>query len=158
MNQVFNANEVFEMAEEIERNGAAFYRAHAEAAYDKPVKKLLLDLAAMEDDHEKIFSEMRKALSAPDKGFYDMIPESEPALYLQSLADVRVFFEKNMPATPSVIDVLKSAIQAEKDSIVFYLGLKDMVPLDLGRDKIEGIIKEEMKHIHMLSVALKENR
>ena len=34
MGITFNANEVFEMAEEIERNGAKFYRQAAEKASD----------------------------------------------------------------------------------------------------------------------------
>jgi len=48
----FNADEIFEMAEQIERNGASFYRKSAESIDDPAEKKLLLDLAAMEDEHE----------------------------------------------------------------------------------------------------------
>ena len=40
--------------------------------------------------------------------------------------------------------ILKGAIEAEKDSIVFYLGMKNAVPENLGQDKIEAIIQEEM--------------
>ena len=47
--------------------------------------------------------------------------------------------------------ILKAAIEAEKDSIVFYLGMKNAVPEKLGKDRIEGIIKEEMGHIRLLS-------
>ena len=55
-------------------------------------------------------------------------------------------------------EILKAAIMAEKDSIVFYLGMKEMVPEDFGKAKIDIIIKEEMGHIKLLSgrlVALK---
>ena len=47
-----------------------------------------------------------------------------------------------------------SAIQAEKDSIAFYLGMKDMVPEELGNNKIDSSIKEEMSHIRILSEKL----
>ena len=59
----------------------------------------------------------------------------------------------------SLEDILKEAITAEKDSIVFYLGMKEMVPETLGRSRIDAIIKEEMAHINILSkelVALKK--
>ena len=56
-------------------------------------------------------------------------------------------------------DILKEAITAEKDSIVFYLGMKDLVPQALGKNRIDAVIKEEMAHIRTLSkelVALKK--
>jgi len=49
---------------------------------------------------------------------------------------------------------LKAAITAEKDSIVFYLGMKEAVPENLGKGRIEKIIKEEMGHIKFLSSKL----
>ena len=53
-----------------------------------------------------------------------------------------------------MVEILKSAIEAEKDSIVFYLGMKEAVPKNLGKGRIEAIIKEEMEHIRMLSKEL----
>jgi rubrerythrin len=39
----------------------------------------------------------------------------------------------------------------EKDSIVFYVGIKDLVPEKLGKNKIDNIIDEEKKHILLLA-------
>jgi rubrerythrin len=79
-------------------------------------------------------------------------PDEEACMYLKALADTRVFFEKEMPGnSASMKEILKEAILAEKDSIVFYLGMKDFVPEKFGKDKIEKIIKEEMSHIKLLS-------
>jgi rubrerythrin len=50
-----------------------------------------------------------------------------------------------------MVEILKSAIEAEKDSIVFYLGMKEGVPEKLGKGRLEAIIKEEMGHIRVLS-------
>jgi len=154
----FNSDEVFEMAEQIERNGALFYRKAADSVDDPAGKKLLLDFAAMEDEHEKTFAALRKDLSEKDKTATTFDPEGEAALYLRSLADARVFFEKKID-TSSMKEILKAAILAEKDSIVFYLGMKEMVPEKFGKTKIDAIIKEEMGHIKLLSnrlVALKK--
>lgn len=154
----FNADEIFEMAEQIERNGAFFYRRSAESITDPAGKKLLLDLAAMEDEHEKIFADLRAGLSEKEKFTTLFDPEGETALYLRALADTRVFFEKKIDMS-SMEEILKEAILAEKDSIVFYLGMKEMVPVNSGKTKIDAIIKEEMAHIKLLSskiVALKK--
>jgi len=153
-----NSDEVFEMAEQIERNGASFYRKAAEKVDDPAGKKLLLGFAAMEDEHEKTFAALRKDLSEKDKTATTFDPEGEAALYLRALADARVFFEKKID-TSSMKEILKAAILAEKDSIVFYLGMKEMVPEKFGKTKIDAIIKEEMGHIKLLSnrlVALKK--
>ena len=158
MSYNFNADEIFEMAEQIERNGASFYRNAAESIDDPNEKKLLLDLAAMEDEHEKTFADLRAGLSDQEKTATVFDPEGETALYLRALADARVFFEKKIDAT-SMEEILKEAILAEKDSIVFYLGMKEMVGETFGQTKIDAIIKEEMAHIKLLSgklVALKK--
>lgn len=150
MSYDFNADEVFEMAEQMERNGAKFYRDAAENAADPSNKEMLLGLCKMEEAHEKMFESMRTELSSAEKASTVFDPSGEAALYLRALVDGRVFFEKDIDAT-SMVEILKSAIGAEKDSIVFYLGMKAAVPKDMGKDRIEAIIKEEMGHIQMLT-------
>lgn len=39
---------------------------------------------------------------------------------------------------------LKSAIEAEKDSIVFYRGTKKAVPQNLGQGRLDHVIKIEI--------------
>ena len=146
----FNADEIFEMAEQMERNGENFYKSAAATIDDEAHKKLLLELAAMEVDHEKTFKAMRSDLKAAEKSVTVFDPEGEAALYLRALVDTRVFFEKKVDVS-SMEKILKAAIEAEKDSIVFYLGMKNAVPEKFGQDRIEGIIKEEMGHIRLLS-------
>ena len=46
----FNAEEIYEMAETIERNGAKFYAEAAVKATDENVKTMLLDMAKMEEE------------------------------------------------------------------------------------------------------------
>lgn len=153
----FNANEILQMAEQLERNGAAFYRKSIEKIQDPAGKELLLSLAEMEDQHEKTFADLRSKLTASEKAQTVFDPEGETVRYLKALADSKVFFEKTID-TDSMEGILKEAITAEKDSILFYLGLKDAVPEALGKDKIDAVIKEEMSHINLLTrelVALK---
>ncbi len=153
MSYDFNADDIFEVAEQMERNGAAFYRDAAGSVDDSAVKEFLLEFAAMEDEHEKTFIELRKELTAAEKTPTIFDPNNESVLYLKALADTRVFFKKEID-TSTVEGIFKSAITAEKDSIVFYLGMKDLVPGALGKDRMDAIIKEEMGHIKVLSQKL----
>lgn len=163
MSYNFNADDIFEMAEQIERNGAKFYRDAADGISDPDAKKMLLTLSDMEVVHEKTFAGLRADLTAKEREQTVFDPNGEAGQYLKSLADTRVFFQKKTPQAADYADkseadfleaILKSAIEAEKDSIVFYLGMKDMVPEKFGRDRLDGIIHEEMSHIQILSKEL----
>jgi rubrerythrin len=150
----FTADDVFEMAEQLERNGAKFYQEAARHTDNPDYKKLLQTLSDMEIEHEKIFVKLRSELSGNEKESTVFDPQNESVLYLRALADTKVFFEKEIDFS-SMKSVLKAAILAEKDSIVFYLGIKEMVPEKFGKDKLDKIIKEEMGHIKILSNELK---
>jgi len=151
----FNANDIFEIAIKIEQNGALFYRRAAEQTQEENHKAFLLELAKMEDDHEITFAAMQKELTKMQAFSTTFDPDDENALYLKALADTRVFFEKQQPDN-SFKGILSAAIQAEKDSIAFYLGIKELVPAKFGQSKIEAIIKEEMSHIRLLAGKLTE--
>ncbi len=149
----FTINDVFEMAKQIERNGAAFYQTAAKTAKTASEKELLVNLAEMEKQHEKTFADLQAEITQKEQAETVFDPNNESALYLKALADTRVFFEKDMDAS-SMRGILKSALTAEKDSIVFYLGMKGLVPEKYGRNRIEHIIQEEMGHIRLLSKEL----
>ena len=149
----FNADDLFEMAEQLERNGAKFYRTAAQNAQDTKAEKFLRSLAAMEDEHEKIFAALRADLTDKEKASTVFDPAEEAILYLHALVDTRVFFEKEIDVT-SLKEILMSALTAEKDSIVFYLGMKELVPDNRGKQRLDAIIQEEMGHIRMLGKEL----
>ena len=155
MTNEFNANDIFDIAIKIEQNGAIFYRDAAKLFEKEEHKQFLLELAKMEDFHETTFANMQKDLKEEEAFSTTFDPKNENALYLKALADTRVFFEKEQPGN-SLQDILGAAIQAEKDSIAFYLGMKEMVPAKLGQSKINDIIKEEMSHIRLLAEKLME--
>lgn len=155
----FNADEVFEMAEQIERNGAKYYRKAAEWA-EGDSRELLLRLAAMEDDHEKTFATMRAGISSREKGSLTPDPDNEGALYLQAMADGKVFDADPSQALSrgqSMNDILNTAIGLEKDSIVFYESMKQVVPPAAGKERLDAIIKEEIGHIVALRNELQES-
>jgi rubrerythrin len=152
----FNADEIFQMAEQIERNGRDFYARAASRAAESRNAQFFLRLAAMEAEHEKIFAGMRAGLSEQERKATVPDPDNQAQAYLRAWADVHVFDLRSRPAEKltgkeKVEDILRTAIGLEKDSIVFYLGMKDAVPERLGRSRIDSIIKEEMNHMSSLS-------
>jgi rubrerythrin len=157
MGTPFNADEVFEMAEQIERNGGKFYRAAAEKF--PALREVLLDLAVMEDEHEKTFAAMRAEFAGTELEPPVFDPEGEAQMYLRVMADGHVFNIRTDPAEQLLgkekpEDILKMAIGLERDSIAFYVGLKESVSRKAGKDKVGAIIKEEMGHIVTLSQQL----
>ncbi len=156
----FNADEILEMAEEIERNGAKFYRKAAEKASTSEIKQMLLDMAIMEDGHLEEFKEMRVGLSEAEKAEMTFDPENIAARYLQTMADAHGIEGKKSPTeeltgTESMSEILKIAVNAEKESIVFYSGLKNFVSAKAGKDKVDEIILEEVGHVATLNQKLK---
>jgi len=149
----FNASDIFEMAKEIERNGASFYSTAAQKVDNEQHRNLLLELAKMEEEHEETFKSMESELTQKEKTETVFDPDNDSFQYLKALADTRVFFEKDID-TSTMKGILKTALGAEKDSIVFYIGMKDLVPEKLGKNRIESIIKEEMSHVRLLSKEL----
>ena len=151
----FNADEILEMALEIERKGAAFYMRAAELAQSSPAKAMFLELAAMEEDHEKTFSEMKAGLSAEERKEMTYDPHGDLPRYLSTFADKgmarqQAGSEVELSGKESVQDILRLAIGMEKDSVVFYLGLQDLVPARVGGARVDEILKEEMGHIATL--------
>jgi rubrerythrin len=152
----FNADEVFEMAIQIEMNGAAFYRKAAGLQSDPENRTLLESLASMEDKHQEIFENMRKELPGKDKGGKVFDPYGELSQYLSAMADTHggegsPSAADALTGSETLEDIVTIALGLEKESILFYLGMKDMVPPKYGQDKIEDIIKEERKHVVQLT-------
>ncbi len=164
----FNADEIFEIACQVERNGAAFYLEMSKRITYKLVQKMFLDFEKMEKAHENIFMAMRKNLTDSEKGSTVFDPEGETVSYLHAMADIHVFdseaevdflLQVELSEEAKARKILRAAINREWGSIALYLGMKDIVPEKLGKSKIDAIIKEEMKHVRLLSnslTALKE--
>jgi rubrerythrin len=150
---IFKADEVFEMAEQMERDGAKFYRKAAESA-DEPARTLLLDLATMEDDHKKTFAAMRRDLPHDETESPVLYPDNQAVKYLQAMVAGKVFAEdpsEALSGAESIATVFETAIELEKSAIVFYQSLKSAAPKEFGQEQIDEIIDEEIGHILTLT-------
>lgn len=151
MQGTFNANEVFQMAIEIEKQGAAFYRDASDFFDDPGIKVLLKGLSEMELEHEREFASLREIMTRGSAYANGYDPDGVAAAYLGAMASGKVFDRALLfTGSETVEEVLKKGIDAEKNSIVLYTGLKGVVPDELGRGKVDRIIREEMKHLVVL--------
>jgi rubrerythrin len=152
----FSADEILAVAEKIEQNGIRFYEAAARRVRAPKARQLLTELAAREKVHEQTFAAMRARLSDRERSADTFDPDQQSAAYLQALAGGAVFKQDAGSAVPfaqgaAYKDILAAAIEMEKDSIVFYVGLREFAPARLGRTQVDAILKEEMSHLALLN-------
>lgn len=86
----YSADEIFTIAEDIERNAAEFYHEAAERSSNGESRHFLLTMADVENKHLNTFRSMREKLFAEEESsILDTI--SPFAEYLQTLVDVRTW-------------------------------------------------------------------
>jgi rubrerythrin len=148
----FSGSELLEIAMGIERNGMAFYQALADKTGKRDVKDIYTYLAGEEKKHLDTFQGMSDSLGQVK------LPETyteEYMLYLKSLVDSAVFSnvteaQQKAGKMSNEIEALDTGIQAEKDSILFYMELQNLVR-ERDRKVVLNIVDEEKKHLRQLS-------
>ncbi|NLB54863.1 MAG: ferritin family protein [Lentisphaerae bacterium] len=160
MGIMFNIEEVLAIAEEIERNGVAFYEKIA-SMYSGEISRFLLDLAAMERMHLLTFKQMRKEHKAAEYAEQFSDPFAEAILYLDSLAggfggEGDMTTANKFTGKESLREILLTAISLEEKSIILYTTLRDLVRSEEDKAVVTQIINEEKGHIVDLTGHLKE--
>ncbi len=148
----FSTIELINIAIGIERMGIAFYDVMTKSTENAVTRDVLQYLANMEREHIQIFQGM---LAEADKY---QIPETyteEYASYLQALVDSAVFSDDMVTSematqADSDIKALELGISAEKDSILFYYGMKEGMP-QRAQSTVNNIITEEKSHLRQLT-------
>ncbi|MFB0526752.1 MAG: ferritin family protein [bacterium] len=157
MVNIFAGSEIVELGIQIERNGRDFYNTLVERSKNQRAKEKFKYLAGEEEKHIAIF---QKILDSVHK--YEP-PESYPGeyfAYMNALAREYVFtgkdkgreIAKNVKGDKEAIEV---GIGFEKDSIIFYGGMKRVVP-EYDHKLVDKLISQEQDHLRQLS-ELKEN-
>lgn len=160
MTNQYNADEVLQIAEEIERNGKAFYAAAAAIASETKSKELFLELAEWEGRHQQTFANIRKNEGRDDSGALLLDPEQEEVKYLKAFAEGKIFSSLNSPASladesnHNQLTLLSFAIEREKDSVVFYTAISRSLQDSHTRDIVDKIVGEEISHIRYLTTIL----
>ena len=152
MEMNLTAKEILGIAEDIERQAAAFFRAAAGNASGPRLQRSFLDLAAMEEEHRQVFAALKDQVveRPPDPGQGQSAGGARAGLALLARSVVenvqRDLIEK-FAGLAFNHTVAEKAIDFEKDTIVFYTGIKGMLHDPADREKVEEIILQELGHV-----------
>ena len=150
MTDSFAGSDLINIAIGIERNQIAFYDIMSMSTENAETSDIFRHLAQMERQHIQIFQGM-----LDESNTYPEIENEEYMSYLQTLADNAVFTDELVTSelatqADSDIKALELAIAAEKDSLLFYYQMRDMIPRQ-AYPAVSKIIDEEKSHLSQLS-------
>jgi rubrerythrin len=154
MSIVFSGNELINIAIGIETRGITFYDIMARSTDNEIARQVFQNLADMEREHIRIFQDI-----LTEAGKYQpseaTTEEEEYAGYLQALTDNAVFTDDMITSematqADSDIEAVELGISAEKDSILFYYEMRDIMPRQ-ALPMMNRIITEEKSHLRQLS-------
>ena len=111
----------------------------------------------MEVTHQELFRKLQKALDEKKKDQGDLSRDKPVSEHIRAFAAGHVFDLKadytsllNRDVI-SIREILNKAIGLEKDTVIFYLGFRDVLTSEVGEDYLTRVINEEMSHIYLLS-------
>lgn len=145
---MYSTKELIDIAIGIEETGFYFYSAFKNKFKDESFKQIFQFLADEELRHKDVFSGMLKELKDTQGVFTE-----EYYSYLKAIGTTRVFANKDdidkiIPSLNEPLDIIKIAMDAERDSIVWYSELKEIYRNDAkAKDILERLINEERKHV-----------
>jgi rubrerythrin len=151
MGVFFSGSEMLEIAMEIEKSGITFYDTLARRTQNKEISARYKYLSGEEKKHLAAFQKM-----VDSAGEYQP-PESYPGeymRYIKSLVDNAVFkdvdtAQQKVQEISSNFEAIDIGIQAEKDSILFYTELQEVVSKS-DRNIVTNILKAEKDHLRQL--------
>jgi rubrerythrin len=149
---IFDPREMLKVAVMDEETGVAFYRSLASATRRPDVQSECIAIGKQEEAHAHRFRKMLDDLG-------DYTPQEEyPGQYeafLNALVESRAFpnaadAARRARAARSDAEAIDLAIRLEKDTLVFFAGLKPTLqPVHTGA--VEAVINEERRHLTDLS-------
>lgn len=148
----FKGMDVLSFAIEIEKNGKSFYESVAQIIEVPEMKEVFLKLKEQEEQHIADFEQLLEKITEyqPQETY-----AGEYLDYIKALVDNHVFNTKaDIKALAETIknkvDALELALRFEKDSILFFAELKNVVA-PYNHEVIEDLIAQERGHIRLLS-------
>lgn len=151
MGNIFSGSEVIELGIEIEKNGRDFYGALVQKSENESARSVFLRLAGEEEKHLEVFRGMLEKFGPGDA----VEPYSdEYAAYMRALASECVFTEAGRGSrvaagAKSETEAIDLGIGFEKESILFYEGMKKMVP-DYDHRILSELVRQEQTHLTLL--------
>jgi rubrerythrin len=160
METLFNDLEGLRIAVDIETRGQEFYRQASSYATKAKYKEIFLMLMDEENQHRQTFMKIYNKIKEQKETMNDdYLFDPDTSRYLTILSEGHVFPDAEQAAQmiaklDTVGAILKVAIQAEKDSILFYGELARSAKFDEAKKIFELLRQEEQKHVVKLRLML----
>lgn len=151
MGNIFAGSELVELGIQIEKNGRDFYNTLNAQSKNQKAKDIFKYLAGEEEKHIKVF---QKILEGIEKYEPPEIYASEYIAYMNALASEYVFTQKDKGSSiakniKTDREAVEMGIGFEKDSIIFYEGMKKAVP-EYDQGIVDELITQEQNHLRQL--------
>ncbi|MBI5417681.1 ferritin family protein [Candidatus Poribacteria bacterium] len=151
MGTIFVGIEIIELGIQIEKNGKDFYNTLADNSKNFNAIKAFKYLAEEESKHIDIFQRIYNSLSLDSSS--EVYPD-EYFAYMNAIASEYVFTQKDKgneiaKKITNYNDAINMAISFEKDSIVFFEGIKNVVK-ENEHKIINKLILQEQGHLMKL--------
>jgi len=152
MANIFSANEIVMTGIQIEKNGKDFYNALVNQSKNEKAKELYKFLAGEEAQHIVTFQNILDGLDVSSQ--IESYP-GEYVKYLQDLSSKHVFTQKDKgeaiaKQAKSDKEAIDLGIGFEKDSIIFYEGMKKSIP-QAHHKIVDELILQETSHLNKLT-------
>lgn len=151
--KLFSDLEGLRIAMSIEAAGRDFYQQAYDQATEKNHKDLFYLLKSEEVSHYETFSRIFKQVNEnKEAGSDEYLFDEETSRYLTVLAEGHIFptaenAQVKIAEATTIVEILYMAIQAEKDSILFYDELANKSKFEEAK-KIFTVLKaEEQTHV-----------
>ncbi len=152
MAHYFHANEIANVAVEIERKGQEFYLQAARKATTSKVREMFEFLAEEETRHEGIFRSMLARLGKV--GVPPWATREEYMQYIEALIESHLLFNslgrRYLEQARDELEVIDMAMGFEKDTMLFFLEMKELVP-NSEKYAVEQCYEEERTHLRQLA-------
>jgi rubrerythrin len=144
----FSIRELVDVSIQIEESGYSFYTQCGKKFQQKEFQYLFAYLADQERRHKETFETLFSGMGGAEGQFTE-----EYLLYLRAIAGERVFRNANdvdaaVRGLPSIQDVFRIALTAEKDSILWY---SELLTVYGEGSQASGILRrlidEERSHV-----------
>ena len=155
----FSDLEGLRIAVEMERRGVEFYRRAARLTKSVHSVKMLEELAAEEEGHQREFSKLMENQCTCRSAEAAVCYSGETSAYLSAIAADIVFTGGLMEVGrrggfDSLPAILTTAIDSEKNSILFYSELRDLTGDPGAQQAFGSVISQEKVHLAKLQQQL----
>ncbi len=155
----FSDLEGLRIAVEMERRGVEFYHRAARLTKSESIVAMLEELAAEEEGHQRDFSKLMEDQCAGRYAEAAVCYAGETSAYLSAIAADIVFPGGLMEVGrrggfDSLPAILTTAIDSEKNSILFYSELRDLTGDEGAKSAFGSVIAQEKVHLARLQQQL----